>query len=160
MRPRISFTFPFWMSVLPAQGKCVWDANIAQKVYWKLYKFLCIIDCIYRLFKAEEVNLYDGRSWGGLVAAGGVIYSKLNRGLWQPGKIENQKYFRFWLKPAFCLSPSPLFLETPKCDLPKIPFWATFIILSVTVIVLNWEWRPLPHLLLFLFLPASLSAAY
>ena len=64
--------------------------------------------------------MMPGRGGGGLGAGDeggwGVIYSKLNRGLWEAGRQEKWKIcYGLW-------SPTP----TPKCDQPKMSLLTLF----------------------------------
>ena len=74
--------------------------------------------------------MYDGGSWGGLVAADeggwGVIYSKLNRGLWQAVKKERIFFLQISVPTGLLPTPTPLFLETSKGVFPKIPLLGIF----------------------------------
>ena len=61
--------------------------------------------------------MMPGRVRGGLGAADeggwGVIYSKLNRGLWEAVRQEKWKICKgLWFPP-------PLFFATPRCDQPN-----------------------------------------
>ena len=116
--------------------------------------------------------MMPGRGRGGLGAADeggwGVIYSKLNRGLWEAVKREKWKIcYGLWFQPAH---PHPLcFFATPKCDQPNNVIVSSLLAFSEPLLEFSIEgapplerppWNQSLKFVCFVCLLSSLSTAW